>query len=153
MADQVEFHTGVADPIDFACRLLRKARRQGARVLVTAPASVLSALDAALWAFDPVDFVPHLRITGAADAARAELAARTPVWLVENQAATAGNPDAPRLLVNVGAAAPARPAELERLIEIVGTEPDVVAQGRGRWRSYVAAGLHVTHHPAAAERA
>ena len=32
---QVEFHTGVVEPMLFACRLLRKAYRQGARVAVT----------------------------------------------------------------------------------------------------------------------
>jgi hypothetical protein len=34
---EVEFHTGVDEPLGFACRLLRKAYRKGSRVLVTAP--------------------------------------------------------------------------------------------------------------------
>ncbi|MEN9627658.1 MAG: putative polymerase chi subunit HolC, partial [Pseudomonadota bacterium] len=45
MPAQVEFHTGVADERAFACRLLRKAYRQGVRVLVRAPSATLVRLD------------------------------------------------------------------------------------------------------------
>ena len=74
---EVEFHTGVADAVSFTCRLLRKAYRAGARVLVTAPADMLAELDRALWTFEPHEFVPHVRMPGAAEA----LASRTPIWL------------------------------------------------------------------------
>jgi DNA polymerase III subunit chi len=74
---EVEFHTGVAEPLLFACKLLRKAARQGVRVQVTAPAQQLAALDRALWTFDERDFVPHARVPGAS----AELLRRTPIWL------------------------------------------------------------------------
>ena len=57
---EVEFHTGVADPTAFACRLLRKACRAGVRVLVTASPAPLVALDRALWTFAERDFVPHV---------------------------------------------------------------------------------------------
>ena len=59
---QVEFHTGVADTVHFACRLLRKAYRQGERLLVTAPAHTLEALDRALWTFAAQEFIPHRRM-------------------------------------------------------------------------------------------
>ena len=62
---EVEFHTGVADPLDFACRLLRKAARQGVRVLVTAPGETLGALDRLLWTFEEREFLPHVRVPGA----------------------------------------------------------------------------------------
>jgi DNA polymerase-3 subunit chi len=138
---EVEFHTGVADPLGFACRLLRKAYRRGARVLVTAPAERLAALDRLLWTFDERDFVPHLRVP-AADPA---MAARTPIWLAVPPA-PAG---APAVVVNLGAPAPATLDGLERLIEVVGSEPDEVQSGRERWRAYKAAGLAVVHHAAA----
>ena len=77
---EVEFHTGVADRVGFACRLLRKASRQGARVLVTAPDEVLAELDRALWVFEERDFLPHVRMPGAKPA----VAARTPVWLARH---------------------------------------------------------------------
>lgn len=141
---EVEFHTGVADRIGFACRLLRKASRRGARVLVTAPREVLAELDRALWTFEAHEFVPHVRMPGAA----AALAARTPIWLADDSGVAA----APRLVVNIGAEAPAEPAAFERLIEIVAADPDEAARGRGRWRAYKACGLNIVHHGNGAAR-
>ena len=144
---EVEFHTGVPDRVSFACRLLRKASRQGARVLVTAPEDILVELDRALWAFEERDFLPHVRMPGAKPA----VAARTPVWLARD-VSLQGAADAPRLVVNLGAEAPADVAALERLIEVVSVEPDDAEQGRQRWRAYKAAGLDIKHHAAAGAR-
>ncbi|MDE2080073.1 MAG: DNA polymerase III subunit chi [Burkholderiales bacterium] len=141
----VEFHTGIGDCAVYACRLLRKAYRRGTRLLLTAPPARLAEIDRGLWVLDERDFIPHLRLP-AADAGRL---ARTPIWLAEH--ADAVDP-APALLVNVGAGAPARPAAFERLIEIVGLEPDEVERGRARWRAYRAAQLPVTHHVGLAAR-
>lgn len=143
MAGEVEFHTGLADPIGFACRLLRKALRRNALVLCTAPGSTLAALDLALWVFDERDFVPHLRLPDA----RADRVARTPLWLAASTdlAPAAG---AGRVLVNLGAAVPADPAIYPRLIELVAAQADEATAGRQRWRDYRAAGLEVVHHPA-----
>ena len=144
---EVEFHTGVVDRISFACRLLRKASRQGARVLVTAPDELLAELDRALWEFEERDFLPHVRMPGAKPA----VAARTPVWLASS-AALPGVGDAPRLLLNLGAEAPADVATLERLIEVVAADPDEAEHGRQRWRAYRAAGLDIKHHAARGAR-
>ena len=141
---EVEFHTGVSDRVGFACRLLRKANRQGARVLVTAPDDLLVELDRALWMFEQRDFLPHVRMPGA----KAAVAARTPVWLARD-ASLQSAVDAPRLVVNLGAEAPADMAALLRLIEVVSAEPDDAEQGRQRWRAYRAAGLNIKHHAAA----
>ncbi len=135
---EVEFHTGVPDRVVFACRLLRKACRQGVRVQVTAAPEVLAALDRALWLDPERDFVPHVRMPGAPQA----VAARTPIWL----STTALALPAPRVLVNVGAAAPEDPQGIERLIEIVSNDPDDAANGRARWRAYRAQGLAIKHH-------
>lgn len=134
----VEFHTGVADPTAFACRLLRKACRAGVRVLVTAPPATLSALDRALWTFDERDFVPHVRQPGAS----APVAVRTPIWLSPH----AGVPGAPPVLVNLGADAPEDLGVVERLIEIVSSDADEAERGRLRWRAYKAQGLQIVHH-------
>ena len=139
---EVEFHTGVADPLDFACRLLRKAVRQGARVLVTAPGETLGALDRLLWTFEERDFVPHVRVPGTS----AATAALTPIWLATTTAAVEGLADMPGVLVNLDGEAPAAPQALRRLIEIVGAEPDAAERGRERWRAYKAAGLEIHHH-------
>lgn len=139
---EVEFHTGVPDAVAFACRLLRKACRQGARVLVTAHDDTLSRLDRELWTFEQGGFLPHVRLPGA----RPAVAARTPVWL----AADASVPGAPGVVLNLGADAPAEPAAVQRLIEVVSTDPEDIARGRDRWRAYAAAGLPIRHHAAGA---
>ena len=146
MTTEVEFHTGVADKVGFACRLLRKAYRRGARVLVTAPAGVLALVDRELWTFDEREFVPHVRL---APGTSASMVRRSPIWLVEavDGAAPAGTPD---ILVNLGAPAPRDLAPFARLIEVVAAEPDEEDAGRERWRDYRARGLPVVHHGAAA---
>lgn len=140
--DEVEFHTGVGDALGFACRLLRKAYRSGARVTVTAPDATLAALDRELWTFEERDFVPHLRVAPSTPPA---LAARTPIWLV------GGDPPAgaPAVLVNVGAPVPAEPQRFARIIEIVSADPAETQAGRERWRRYKAAGLEIRHHATA----
>jgi DNA polymerase III subunit chi len=144
MLAEVEFHTSVEDPVAFACRLLRKAYRSGARAWVTAPAPMLAELDRSLWTFEERDFVPHL-VLAAANAASLQ---RTPLWL-SPQLPQPMPQDAPALLVNVGALAPQDWVGLDRLIEVVALEPDEAQAGRERWRAYKAAGLNVVHHKAA----
>jgi DNA polymerase III subunit chi len=138
-APEVQFHTGVTDPEVFVCRMLRKACRQGVRVQVTAPEEVLALLDRLLWTFEERDFVPHVRVAAVAQA----LASRTPIWLTP----AALGADAPRVLLNLGAEAPPRPLELERIIEVVAAAPDEARRGRERWRQYKQIGLVVVHMP------
>lgn len=136
---QVEFHSNVPEPLHFACRLLRKAVGQGHRVLVTAPADSLQALDRALWTFDAQAFLPHLRL-GAKAHPPADLA-RTQLLLAEQAEPSA---DA-AVLVNLGADVPAHADGFARIVEIVGSDADSVSRGRSRWRTYVARGLQPTH--------
>ena len=139
---EVEFHTGVADKLGFACRLLRKAYRKGVRVVVTGPGPLLGTLDRDLWTFEQQEFVPHVRLPGSAPS---PMAARTPIWLVDGELPEGG----PDVLVNLGAELPEDLSAWRRVIEIVSAEPDDEQAGRHRWRSYKARGLAVTHHPAA----
>jgi DNA polymerase-3 subunit chi len=132
----VEFHTGVADKLGFACRLLRKAAARGARVVVRADARGAAALDKLLWTFDPLAFVPHARAGSKASSA-------TPIWIVERLA------DAPHhdVLVNLGGDVAEGFETFGRLIEVVGG--DEVEAGRRRWRHYGARGYRIVHHAAA----
>ncbi len=137
----VEFHTGVADPVTYTVRMLRKAYAQGTRVLVTAPAAELEHISRQLWVVYEHEFLAHVM----ADHCRPNQRARAPLWLAAQ--ATAAD-DEPRVLINRGAAAPPDPARFERLIEVVSTQPEDAAAGRQRWRHYVAAGLQMQHFKA-----
>ena len=141
---QVEFHSGVAAPVQFACRLLRKAWHQRVAVLVTAPAETLGALDRELWTFEAQEFVPHLRVRPgqALDAALR----RTPIWLCERDAPR----PYPKVLVNLGGEPPEGGEPFERIIEIVPAEGDERRDARARWRAYAARGWAIKHHAQAA---
>lgn len=135
---EVEFHTGVSDTGTFVCRLLRKAARLGVRVQVTASPAALDALDRELWSFEERDFVAHARLPAASAAVRK----RSPIWLTPQVL----DGDAPRVVVNIGADAPSDLNSLDRLIEVVSSDPDQAHAGRLRWRAYKAQGLSIKHH-------
>lgn len=142
---EVAFHTGMSDPVLYACRLLRKAWRQGARVLVQAPPPTLAALDAALWTFEAQEFIPHLCLP-----APEAMLARTPIWLCSEELPAALQTSAPRIRVGIGGAAAVERSAFDRLIEIVGSTPEARAAGRLCWRHYEQDwGLTPTHHQAA----
>ena len=146
----IEFHTDVAEPVDFACRLLRKAYRQNARVSVVAPQATLRALDNALWTFDDHDFVPHAQVTAATHGT--EQVQRAPIWLMSE----VNFDDTPDILVNLGAdllelaQAPGALDHFQRIIEVVSRDVDEAASARQRWREYRQMGLTIKHHNASA---
>lgn len=139
---EVEFHTGIPEKLDFACRLLRKAAAQGAKVVVHGDRAALQRLDAALWTFDPLAFVPHAAWRGAATPA--PLAHHTGVWLSDGSSP----PPHRQVLVNLGPEVAADVEIYERVIELVAADPEDAARGRARWKHYTAAGVTVRHHPA-----
>ena len=138
---QVDFHTGLGDKLAYACRLLRKAHRSRARVVVTGDAAQLARLDQLLWTFEPGEFIPHARLR-AGERVSARLAP-TPLWLAE-QPADAG---ACEVLVNLGPAGLGDGPLPARTIELVARSADEVAAGRQRWRAHVAAGRAPVNHP------
>ena len=147
----IEFHTDVAEPVDFACRLLRKAYRQNARVSVVAPQATLRALDNTLWTFDTHDFVPHAQVTAATHGT--EQVQRAPIWLMSE----VNFDDTPDILVNMGAdllalaQAPGALDHFQRIIEVVSRDVDEAASARQRWREYRQMGITIKHHNASAK--
>ena len=136
----VAFHTGIANPLDYACRLLRKAYRSGARVAVHGEPAVLDRLDQALWTFEALEFVPHIVLPrDGADAARLAL---SPIVLVKGESVA---PTACRIGVTLGGHPVADVAAFDRLIAIVGLDPEHREAGRQRWREYERAGHAVSH--------
>ncbi len=87
-AGRVEFHHGMADRLGYACRLLRKAYKAGAQVVVTADAPLLKELDRLLWTFDEQEFLPHILVNEQPVPQRLQA---TPVWLTADLAWAPGH--------------------------------------------------------------
>ena len=136
----IAFHTGIANPLDYACRLLRKAWRSGARVAVHGEPALLDRLDQALWTFEPLEFVPHIVLPR--DGGDANRVALSPIVLVKG----AGRAPAE---CRIGVSLAGHPVDdvgaYDRLIAIVGLDPEHREAGRLRWREYERAGHAVSH--------
>jgi DNA polymerase-3 subunit chi len=142
---RVDFHINVEHRLHYACRVVRKARAAGKTVLAyTRDADRLARLDAALWTFSALDFVPHVY-------ADTPLAARTPVLLTLQPATPPGTRDV--LLYLDDELVPDFAAwfeNFERVIEVVSVDEADRAQARARWRAYCDHGVTPEKHDMAA---
>ena len=140
---EITFHFNVRDRAAYACRLLRKATRRQARIAVTADGDTLAHLDRQLWEFDPVEFIPHIRVpAGQGVPARLQT---TPIWLVDAPTGTDGH----EVLVNLGMETPVGFESYQRLIEIVSTTESDRSAARLRWRHYAHRGYPIARHEVA----
>lgn len=128
----ISFHVNLADPVAYACRLLRKAAASGAKVVVVGEPQDLRALDQSLWTFSPQDFLPHC-VVGAALPA---VLARSPIVLSPSPQSAPHR----EVLVNLGGQVPEGYGGFDRLIELVGRDADPLQQARERWKHYASQG-------------
>ena len=131
---EVEFHTGLDEPLDHAVRLLRKALRAGGRACLVSPH--WEALSRHLWVSEPREFMAHAR-----PGVSAAVWSRSALWLLPAFDAGVDATARPTVWINLGADAPSRLDGCERLIELVGQADEDAAAGRQRWRAYKAQGL------------
>lgn len=133
---RVDFHSKVPDKLLYACRLIRKARTAGMKVVVyLQDAQQLSQFDHALWTFSEQDFIPHV-------VAGDELAAQTDVIM-----SCDASDELPhhQVLVNLSTLTPDHFARFERMFEIVSTDDQDLTAGRGRYKHYQNRGYALTH--------
>lgn len=143
---EIKFHFNVADRTEYACRLLRKASRQGATVVVTGPVPVLALLDRALWTFDALEFLPHALLR--AGQMVPERLRRTKIWLSEDPSASGHH----EVLVNLGLDTPEVPRGFEsfaRVIEVVSSDENDRVAARQRWKHYAGRGYVIERHEVA----
>ncbi|MDP9045179.1 MAG: DNA polymerase III subunit chi [Pseudomonadota bacterium] len=141
---EVSFHFNVPDRTDYVCRLVRKAMRTRASVVLAGPATALAHFDRALWTFDDLEFLPH-RVLAPGETVPAR-AAPTRVWLVQDATHAAQH----EVLINLGAAPAAGFESYERLIEVVSADDDDRAAARARWKYYAGRGYAIHTHEVAA---
>jgi len=143
---RVDFHFNVEHRLQYACRVVRRARAADCRVLLySRDADRLARLDTALWTFSALDFVPHVAVDS-------PLAARTPVLL--SASLDGAVPSCP-VLVNLDDDVPPELSSLDgrfdRLIEIVSRDDDDRRCARERFRVYRDAGLEPQSHDRSTE--
>lgn len=134
----IAFHFGAPDKLAYVCRLLRKAVASGAKVLVLAPAPLVSKLDADLWALSATEFIPHCLGT-----AEPSVKERSAVVLASDMVHV---PAQRQVLLNLDEGVPSQFDVYERVIEVVSTEEGDRNQARTRWRAYTERGYAITRH-------
>ncbi|WP_457391594.1 DNA polymerase III subunit chi [Roseateles sp. P5_E1] len=139
MTQQVSFYSDAADPLHFACRLIRRALASGKPVGVCVGAAQATRLDELLWSFDAADFIPHRRWDGATAPAPGE------VLLVDDAARLPHR----GLLLNLRDGMPSDALAFERVLEVIGQAPERVQAGRARYRVYQQSGAKLDHFSAA----
>ena len=141
---EISFYFNVPSRAGYACRLLRKARRQGLGLVVAGARENLLELDTELWSFDPSEFVPHDWVEHASRVP-GRLRAAT-VWLASDPLQAPVH-DA---LLNLGHAAPPGYETFARLFEVVSTEEADRAAARERWKGYTRRGYPIKTYEVAA---
>jgi DNA polymerase-3 subunit chi len=132
----IDFYFNAQDRLQVACRLAGKAMKQKQRLLIYAPdAGTASRIDKMLWTWPAIGFVPHC-------AARAALAAETPVLIASGEEA----PEGCEVILNLGLECPPHFERFPRLLEVVSTEEEQKASGRDRFRFYRERGYKITNH-------
>lgn len=135
---RIDFHFNVDHRVHYACRVTRKARAAGKRVVVFArSAERLAQYDSTLWTFSALDFLPHVYVGS-------PLAPSTPILLALDHAAA----PASDVLLTLDDDTPPEFAELfgryERVIEVVSLDDADRARARARFKAYKAQGFQPT---------
>jgi len=139
---RIDFHFNAPDKHGYVCRLARKARSAGKRLVIySSDEQLLAELDRQLWTFSEFDFLAHCT---AAD----RLAPHTPIILLGGAAEDAENQALPHheVLVNLDHQWPPHFGRYERLIEVVTTDTSDREAGRRRWKFYKDRGYALTSH-------
>jgi DNA polymerase-3 subunit chi len=132
----IDFYFNAEDRLQVACRLAGKAVKQGSRMLIYAPdAGVASRLDALMWTWPQIGFVPHVK-------AQSPLAAETPVLIASGEE----TPAECDLLLNLGTECPPHFERFSRLFEVVSLDEQEKAKGRSRYRFYQERGYKISNH-------
>ena len=137
---RIDFHSNVAEKLEYACRLTRKIwsttpEGQPVRnIVIVGEKADLKKLDELLWSFSNVDFLPHCFIDD-------EAAAETPIVLSDSFASPSLSsiPHAD-VMIHLGMRMPADVSALvarfPRIVEVVTVNEAERLAGRERYKAY-----------------
>lgn len=136
----VEFHVNQSDKLNYTCRLLRKAYRAGANMVVTAEQNMLDALDQMLWQYASTEFLPHCSLQSPI-----HTQAATPIVLTTQLDKCRSS----QVLVNLGQHVAPGFERFERVIEVASSQDEDLQAARARWKYYQERGYPLKRHEAA----
>jgi len=137
---RIDFHSNVADKLEYACRLTRKiwsatpAGHPVRNIVMVGEKTDLKKLDELLWTFSATDFLPHCFIDD-------ENASEAPIVLTDDFASPAlnGVPHAD-VMIHLGMRMPkdvaALVARFPRIVEVVTVNDAERLAGRERYKAY-----------------
>lgn len=138
---KVTFYTHVSQPTVFCSKLIARAIRDGGRLLVWSDSdSDITRLNRDLWQAVPNSFLPH------------------EIWLAPDEM-----PSETPVLLSYGTDLPTLPSDIivlnlspdfwsqaksppQRVLEIVGTSLEELADARERFKAYRSKGFEIEHH-------
>jgi DNA polymerase III subunit chi len=129
---EVGFYHLTRTPLDRALpKLLERVLASGMRaVVMTGSAERVAAIDAALWTYEQLSFLPH----GSARDGEAEF---QPIWLTTDDE----NPNGAQVLVLTDGAVSEHVGDYARCLDMFdGRDPEAVNAARGRWKQFKDAG-------------
>jgi DNA polymerase-3 subunit chi len=129
---EIGFYHLTRTPLERALpKLLERVLASGMRAVVLAGSPErVEALDAALWTYEQLSFLPH----GSARDGDAEY---QPIWLTTEDE----NPNGAKVLVLTDGAASFHVADYARCLDMFdGRDPAAVEAARGRWKEFKQAG-------------
>ncbi|MBC3918756.1 DNA polymerase III subunit chi [Undibacterium sp. CY18W] len=133
---RIDFHSNVADKLNYTCRLIRKAHAAKSKMVVFHHDRVfLQKLSMSLWTLTEADFLPHVMLTD-------PLSSCTPIVLSYDDRAACPHYD---VLINLTAETPANFTQFQRMIEVISAEDVDKLAGRERYRQYQQQGYPLTH--------
>lgn len=136
---KVDFHLNVANKINYASKIIQKARAQNLKVLVLAEPPELRQLDHFLWS-EPADgFAPHCLASAPVSTLQ-----RTEVVLCES--VPIQQQVVSHVLLNLSTQQPENYQQFQRVIEIVSRQEDDLQMARQRWSFYKSKGLLLELH-------
>lgn len=144
MAD-VAFHFNVPERYLYACRWVRKAVREANKVIVLGESDSLTRFDQLLWTFDPMSFIPHIRVL-ALEEMDDEALLLNPVILLEQLPTQQPAALASARILNFSPAVAEPVLQYGQITEIVSSESDDRLQARTRWQAYKNAGCTLIQH-------
>lgn len=133
---RIDFYSNTRDKLEIVRKLVLKALETRQCVLIHAPDTQLAGeVDAYLWTHPPLSFLPHVR-------SGHPMARQTPVLIGDDPDELASAD----LLINLGRETPAFFGRFERLLEVIGNDPEEIQAGRERYRFYKERGYALKHN-------